>query len=141
MIRRPVAVGLAGLVIVTALAGLGTQPNVNGTQLKYFPGTGTAIAGREQLATAGISSGVMKPFDVLVENGGTAEQVAATLRSVPGVVGAAAPTAWRRGPTSLVEGFPAIDGAAARHPRHRRPRQHESQRDRRQAYWHRPNGP
>jgi RND superfamily putative drug exporter len=112
VIRRPVAVGLAGLVIVAALAGLGTQLNVNGTQLKYFPGTGTAIAGRAQLAAADISPGVMKPFDVLVNNGGDADQVAATLRTVPGVVGAAAPTAWRRGSTSLVEGFPAIDGAA-----------------------------
>jgi RND superfamily putative drug exporter len=112
VIRRPVAVGLAGLVIVTALAGLGTQLNVNGTQLKYFPGTGTAIAGRDQLTAAGISPGVMKPLDVLVENGGNPGQVAAKLRTVPGVVGAAAPPDWRRGSTSLVEGFPAIDGAA-----------------------------
>jgi RND superfamily putative drug exporter len=112
VIRRPVAVGLAGLIIVTALAGLGTQLNVNGTQLEYFPGTGTAIAGRDQLAAAGISPGVMKPLDVLVENGGNPGQVAAKLRTVPGVAGAAAPPEWRRGSTSLVEGFPAIDGAA-----------------------------
>ncbi|MDQ2749705.1 MAG: MMPL family transporter, partial [Actinomycetota bacterium] len=45
-------------------------------------------------------------------NGGNAEQVAARLRTVPGVVGAAAPSAWQSGSTSLVEGFPAIDGAA-----------------------------
>ncbi len=41
----------------------------------------------------------MKPLDVLVENGGNAQQVAAKLRAVPGVVGATAPPGWRRGPT------------------------------------------
>ena len=112
VIRRPVAIGLAGLVIVIALAGLGTKLNVNGTQLKYFPGTGTAIAGRVQLSSAGISPGVMKPLDVLVANSGDANEVAATLSAVPGVTGAAAPSAWQRGSMSLVEGFPAIDGAA-----------------------------
>src|SRR5664279_252594 len=97
VIRRPVAIGLAGLVIVIALAGLGTKLNVNGTQLKYFPGTGTAIAGRVQLSSAGISPGVMKPLDVLVANSGDANEVAATLSAVPGVTGAAAPSDWRRG--------------------------------------------
>ena len=38
--------------------------------------------------------------------------VAAKLSAVPGVAGAAAPPDWQRGSTSLVEGFPAIDGAA-----------------------------
>ena len=31
---------------------------------------------------------------------------------MPGLVGAAAPPDWHRGSTSLVEAFPAIDGAA-----------------------------
>ena len=112
VIKRPVAVGLVGLIIVAALAGLGTRLHPSEAQLKYFPGTGTAIAGRDQLTAAGISPGVMKPLDVLVENGGNAQQIAAKLSAVPGVAGAAAPAAWRRGATSLVEGFPAIDGAA-----------------------------
>ena len=34
------------------------------------------------------------------------------MSTVPGVVGAAAPSDWHRGSTSLVEAFPAIDGAA-----------------------------
>jgi RND superfamily putative drug exporter len=55
---------------------------------------------------------VIKPLDVLVENGGNAQQIAAKLRTVPGVVGASAPTGWRRGDTSLVEAFATIDGAA-----------------------------
>jgi RND superfamily putative drug exporter len=111
VIRRPVAIGLIGLVIVAALAGFGTSLHPSEAQLKYFPGTGTAIAGRNQLTAAGISPGVMKPLNVLV-GGGDAGQVAAKLAAVPGVVGASAPPDWRRGSTSLVEAFPAIDGAA-----------------------------
>jgi putative drug exporter of the RND superfamily len=110
--RRPVSIAAVGLAIVAVLAGLGTQLNPSEAQLKNFPGTGTAIAGRQMLAAAHISPGVMKPLDVLVEHGGNAEQVAATLRSVPGVIGASAPPTWHRGPTSLVEAFPAIDGSA-----------------------------
>jgi putative drug exporter of the RND superfamily len=87
--------------------------NPNEAQLKNFPGTGTAIAGRAQLAAAGISPGVMKPIDVLVENGGNSEQIAAKLSTVKGIVGASAPGGrWQRGSDSLVEAFPAIDGSA-----------------------------
>ena len=69
----------------------------------------------QMLADAGISPGVMKPFDVLVENGGDARRRRreGCARS-PGIVGAAAPPARlaRSGDDSLVEAFPAIDGAA-----------------------------
>jgi putative drug exporter of the RND superfamily len=55
---------------------------------------------------------VMKPLDVLVEDGGNAEDIAAKVRSVPGVVGATAAPTWQQGSDSLVEAFPAIDGSA-----------------------------
>ena len=110
--RRPVPVAIVGLVIVGVLAGIGTQLNPNESQLKNFPGSGDAIAGRSALAAAGISPGVMKPFDVLVENGGNPDAVAAKLRTVQGIVGVSAPKQWRRGQNSLVEAFPDIDGAA-----------------------------
>jgi RND superfamily putative drug exporter len=112
VIRRPWPVAIAGLAVVGVLVGLGLQMNPNEAQLKNFPGTGTAIAGREQLAQAGISPGVMKPLDVLVEHGGNPQAIAAKLRNVPGVVGAAVPAGWQRGQDSLVEAFPAIDGSA-----------------------------
>jgi putative drug exporter of the RND superfamily len=112
VLRRPVAVAAVGLVIAGGLVGLGTQLNANEAQLKNFPGTGSAIAGREHLAAAGITAGVMKPFDVLVENGGDPDRIAAKLRSVPGIVGATAPASWHRGGTSLLEAFPASDGSA-----------------------------
>jgi putative drug exporter of the RND superfamily len=112
VLRRPWPVAIVGLAIVGVLVALGTQLNPNESQLKNFPGSGTAIQGRQQLADAAISPGVMKPFDVLVEHGGNAQAIADKLRGVPGVVGAAAPASWRSGESSLVEAFPAIDGAA-----------------------------
>ena len=111
VLRHPLAVAAAGLAIVGLLAGLGTQLNPNEPQLKNFPGTGTAIAGRQMLADAHISPGVMKPLDVLVE-GGDAQHVAAQLRTVPGIDGATAPPAWSRRSSALVEAFPATDGSA-----------------------------
>jgi len=114
VLRRPWAVASVGVAIVIVLVALGIQLNPNESQLKNFPGTGTAIAGRTLLADAGISPGVMKPFATLVENGGNAEVVAARERAVPGIVGATVPPGpgWHRGQDTLVEAFPAIDGAA-----------------------------
>jgi RND superfamily putative drug exporter len=112
VLRRPWPVAIVGITIVAVLAGIGTQLNPNESQLKNFPGTGTAIAGRQMLADAGISPGAMKPFDVLVEHGGNPQTVAAKLSKVDGIAGATAPASWRRGSDSIVEAFPAIDGAA-----------------------------
>src|SRR5262249_28077263 len=103
VIRRPWPVAITGLVIVGVLVGLGLQLNENEAQLKNFPGAGTAIAGRQQLTDAGISPGVMKPINVLVEHGGNAKTVAENLRGVSGIVGASTPPGWQRGQTSLVE--------------------------------------
>src|SRR3954469_4004863 len=111
VLRRPLVAAGVGLAIVGVLAGFGTRLNPNEAQLKNFPGTGTAIVGRDQLAAAGISPGVMKPLNVLVE-GGNADVVAKKLAAVPGVVGATARPGWQRGPNSFVEGFASIDGAA-----------------------------
>src|SRR5262245_38555911 len=114
VLRRPWAVAGVGMAIVTVLVVLGIQLNPNESQLKNFPGTGTAIAGRTLLADAAISPGVMKPFATLVEHGGNAQVVAAKERSVPGIVGATVPPGpgWHRGQDTIVEAFPAIDGAA-----------------------------
>jgi putative drug exporter of the RND superfamily len=112
VLRRPVPVAAVGLAMVAVLAGLATQLNPSEAQLKNFPGTGTAIEGRQMLADARISPGAMKPFLVLVEEGGNADRVATKLRAVPGIVGATAPPTWTGRDASLVEAIPAIDGSA-----------------------------
>src|SRR5580765_4785662 len=112
VLRRPWPVALSGLAVVAVLVFYGLQLNPNEAQLKNFPGTGTAIAGRQMLANANISPGAMKPLIVLVENGGNANAIAVKIRPVPGLVGAAAPASWRSGGDSLVEAIPAVDGAA-----------------------------
>jgi putative drug exporter of the RND superfamily len=115
VLRRPWPVAAVGLAIVAILIGYGVQLNPNESQLKNFPGTGTAIAGRTLLTDAGISPGVMKPFVTLVEHGANAQAVAAKERRVDGIVGATVPagSGWHRGQDTLVEAFPAIDGAAS----------------------------
>ena len=114
VLRRPWPIAAVGITIVAILVAVGLQLNPNESQLKNFPGGGTAIAGRTMLADAGISPGVMKPFVTLVENGGNARAVAAVERRVDGIVGATVPPGpeWHRGQDTLVEAFPAIDGAA-----------------------------
>jgi RND superfamily putative drug exporter len=112
VLRHPWRIAGIGLAIVAVLVSLGTQLTPNEAQLKNFPGSGDAIAGRSALAAAGISPGVMKPFNVLVENGGNPQEIAAKVRTVPGVAAAVAPKDWHRGTTSLVQAFPAVDGAA-----------------------------
>ena len=112
VLRHPWPVALSGLAVVAVLVFYGLQLNPNEAQLKNFPGTGTAIAGREMLANANISPGAMKPLIVLVENGGNSNAIAVKIRPVPGLVGAAAPASWRSGGDSLVEAIPAVDGAA-----------------------------
>jgi RND superfamily putative drug exporter len=111
VMRRPVPVVAVGAAIVAVLLFFGLQLNPSRAQAKDLPGSGDAIAGRQALAHAGISAGVLEPFVVLVR-GGNAGGVAAKLRGVPGIVGAAAPSDWRRGDATLVEAFPWTDGAA-----------------------------
>jgi RND superfamily putative drug exporter len=112
VLRNPWPVAAVGLVIAGTLAYYGLQLNPNESQLKNFPGTGTAIAGRQMLADAGISPGVMKPFVVLVEHGGHPDAIASRVSKVDGILGAVAPPTWRAGDNSLVEAFPDVDGSA-----------------------------
>ena len=112
VMRHPISCAAAGLAIVGVLVYYGAHLNPARAQAKDMPGSGDAIAGREALAKAGISPGVLEPFVVLVR-GGDPQAVAARLRTVEGVTGAAAPSSWRRGDAALVEAFPANDGEAS----------------------------
>jgi RND superfamily putative drug exporter len=115
--RHPVPVSALGVLIVALLLIPGVQLNPAEAQLKDFPGSGNAIAGREALADAGLSPGVMKPYIVLVEGGdasGAARTVANRLRGEPDIAGAVAPPQWRADDKALVEVFPAVDSASSR---------------------------
>src|SRR3954447_15632891 len=111
VMRHPGPVATAGLAIVAVLVFYGAQLNPSEAQAKDFPGKGDAIEGRQVLADAQISPGVMKPFVILVDNGDP-RVVAAKVRRGRGIDGAAAPDDWRKGSASLVEAFPDADGAA-----------------------------
>ena len=115
VVRRPVVVVVCGLAIVALLLVPASKLNPAEAQAKNLPGTGDAFAGRNALADAGISAGVLKPFDVLVEHGAGPQvlsSLVSTLERTPGIAGAAAPPAWRKDDTALVEAFPASDAAA-----------------------------
>ena len=100
VLRRPRASAAAGMAIVLTLAFFGAQLKATEAPLSNFPGTGTAIEGRDQLAAAGITPGVMKPLNAI---GG--EDVAAKLRAIDGITDAK--VAW----PGFVEAFPDVDGS------------------------------
>jgi RND superfamily putative drug exporter len=117
VMRRPIAIGAIGLAIVALLLIPAASLNPSEAQAKDLAGakTADAVVGLNELTGSGISPGAVKPFIVLVEHnpGPTAvHTVVARLRATPGIDGAAAPPAWRKGTTALVEAIPSQDGAA-----------------------------
>jgi putative drug exporter of the RND superfamily len=111
--RRPIPVAALGIAIVAVLLVPGLQLNPAEAQLKDFPGSGDAIAGRTALDRAELSPGVMKPYIVLVENGKSAGKVVVSrLRQTEGIYAAAAPPDWKKGDDQLIEAFPSTDSAS-----------------------------
>jgi putative drug exporter of the RND superfamily len=115
VVRRPVVVVAAGLAIVVLLLIPASKLNPAEAQAKDLPGKGDAFTGRAALADAGISAGVLKPFVVLVEHGAQ-PQVLRTLvkrlQETLGIAGVAAPPAWRKDDSALVEAFANTDASA-----------------------------
>jgi len=112
VMRRPLPVAAVGLAITGVLVFYGLQLNPSDAQMKDYPGSGDAIAGRDALTAAGVSAGVHKPFVVVVENGADRAPVVAKLEQTPGVAAAVAPPDWKQGSMSLVEAFPTADGSS-----------------------------
>jgi RND superfamily putative drug exporter len=117
VMRRPIAIGVAGLVIVALLLIPASKLNPAEAQAKDLAGakTADAVIGLNELTQSGISPGAVKPFVVLVEHdpGPRAlRQVVSRLESTPGIAGASAPASWRKPDTALVEAIPSEDGAA-----------------------------
>jgi RND superfamily putative drug exporter len=117
VMRRPIAIGAAGLLIVALLLVPAAQLNPAEAQAKDLAGakTADAVRGLTTLTQSGISPGATKPFVVLVgHNPGTEAltTIVTRLESTPGIAGASAPPAWRKGDSALVEAIPSQDGAA-----------------------------
>ena len=115
VMRRPVPVAAAGLIIVAALLFYGVQLNPSDAQAKDFPGEGDAHRGFEILQEHGVSTGVLKPFEIVVEGDFTPSDLSTVVRRLDeteGIAGAAAPENYRRGNLALVEAFPSTDGSS-----------------------------
>jgi RND superfamily putative drug exporter len=115
VVRRPLPVAAAGLVIVGALLYYGVQLNPGDAQAKDFPGGGEAHQGAQVLRDAGVTDGVHKPFQIAVEGDFTPEQleqVASRLDEVEGIAGASAPPGARADGFALVEAFSTTDGSS-----------------------------
>jgi uncharacterized membrane protein YdfJ with MMPL/SSD domain len=115
VVRRPLPVAVAGLAIVGALLYYGVQLNPADIQAKDLPGGGPAHQGAQVLRDAGITDGVHKPFQIVVEGEATSEQleqVAARLDETEGIAGAAAPPQARTDRLALVEAFSTADGSS-----------------------------
>jgi RND superfamily putative drug exporter len=107
--------GAVGAIIVALLLVPGVQLNPSEAQAKDFPGAGPAIQGRTVVRDAGLSPGVYKPFEILVEGAPTQAKLAAIVRrvaSTDGVVGAVAPADWRTSDAAVIEAIPSDDGSS-----------------------------
>ena len=115
VVRRPLPVAAAGLAIVGVLLYYGVQLNPADAQAKDLPGGGLAHTGAQVLRDAGITEGVHKPFQIVVEGDATAEQLdqlAARLDETEGIAGAATPPQARGDGIALVEAFSTTDGSS-----------------------------
>ena len=115
VMRRPWPVALVGIAIVGVLVGFGLQMNPADAQAKDFPGAGDAHAGYQVLTGSGVSPGVLKPFQVVVEGPATPrelDEVASAVAGDEGIAGAAAPPGWRADEFALVEAFSTSDGSS-----------------------------
>jgi RND superfamily putative drug exporter len=115
VVRRPLPVAAAGLVIVGALLFYGVQLNPGDAQAKDLPGAGTAHQGAQVLRDAGITEGVHKPFQIVVEGDATPaqlDQVASRLDATEGIAGAAAAPSARADGLALVEAYATTDGSS-----------------------------
>ncbi len=110
VMRRPLVVGGVGIAIVAVLVSFGVQLNPRESQVKDMPGSGPAIVGRGVLASAGITPGVMKPFDILVSKSSDTPAILAKVKAVPGITAAVAPRAWTKDGYRIIEAFPSTDG-------------------------------
>jgi putative drug exporter of the RND superfamily len=115
VVRRPLPVAAAGLAVVAALLYYGLQLNPGDAQAKDLPGGGPGHTGAQVLTDAGITAGVHKPFQIVVEGEDVTSaqlgRVASRLDETEGIAGAAAPPGARADGLALVEAYATTDGS------------------------------
>jgi putative drug exporter of the RND superfamily len=112
--RRWIAAG-AGLAVIVALASAATDLQLGTADADTTARGGEAKQGLVALEHSGIGEGALLPHEILVDGRTDPELVAAELRGVEGVHGAAAPAdpSWRRGGTAVVDAIPTPDSGSA----------------------------
>ena len=113
--KRAAVTATIGLLIVGLLLVPGLQLNPSEALAKDLPGAGPAIAGRGAARNAGLSAGIYKPFEILVEGPISPSRLDAIKQRVaatPGVLGATAPAAWRANGAAVIEAIPSDDGSS-----------------------------
>ncbi len=114
VVRRPLPVAAVGIAIVVLLLFYGVQLNPGDAQAKDLPGAGQGHQGAEVLREAGISEGVHKPFQLVVEGDVTPDQldrIASQVDRTEGIAGAAAPPSARADGLALIEAYATTDGS------------------------------
>jgi RND superfamily putative drug exporter len=116
VMRKPWVIGGIGAGVTAFLIVGGIQLNASEAQAKDLPGKGDAFVGLRALQSAGISAGVIKPFDALIQGPVSKAQIATVVRTLertPGIAGAAAPPSWHKSGYTIVEAFADQDAALA----------------------------
>jgi RND superfamily putative drug exporter len=118
VMRRPVLLAGAGIVVLALLLVPGVQLNPADPQVATLAGNPAddGVAGFRELASAGISPGVVEPLTIVVEHQPSRAdlgRVVERLERTPGIAGAVAPPTWRRNGVALVEAFTSSDVASS----------------------------
>lgn len=115
VLRRPALIATIGTVIVATLVYFGLQMNPSDAQSKDLPGAGDAHSGYSVLIDAGVTPGVTKPFEIVVEGPAARGDLSAVVERIArteGIVGAAASPTSAKGDLALIEAFATVDGSS-----------------------------
>jgi len=111
IVRHRGVAAIASALVLIALALPALALNVGDPDATSLASSGEPRAALDQLETSGIGSGVLTPFEVVVQDAAP-DAVAAALAGLDGISGAVAPDepAWRGGDADLVAAIPTEDG-------------------------------
>jgi RND superfamily putative drug exporter len=103
------------MAVILALALAATDLQLGTSDANTIAKSGDAKDGLVALERAGIGEGSILPHEILIEGETDPSKVAAELRKVDGIHGAAAPAGsdWRRDGTAIVEAIPVPDSGSS----------------------------